>query len=71
VVTVDHFYIRETHRGQGFGGKVLQELLTRWKAAGKPVEFSVLKGVRAMNFVTRLGGKVVGDEGLTERLRVL
>lgn len=70
VVTIDHFYVRSSERGKGYGGRLIDELIGRWKGLGKSIELSMLKGVKARAFVDGRGFKVVADEGLTERLHL-
>lgn len=68
-VVVEHLYVTAAYRGLGYGRRVFEGLLSQWNQAGKTVEASVLKNVRAKAALQGLGFTQVSDDDLTEVLR--
>lgn len=54
-VVIKHFYFQEKHRGKGYGTKMLEELLAKWKGEGKEVHVDTVNGSRAASMAYRLG----------------
>jgi ribosomal protein S18 acetylase RimI-like enzyme len=59
----------EEHRGKGYGGALLQDLLDEAAAAGKPIEIYVEKYNPAMRLYRRLGFVTVEEQGVYELMR--
>jgi GNAT superfamily N-acetyltransferase len=57
------------HRGQGFGGALLRDLLDEAAAAGKAVSIHVEKYNPAMRLYRRLGFKTEEDKGVYDLMR--
>jgi ribosomal protein S18 acetylase RimI-like enzyme len=54
----------DTHRGQGIGGKIMQDLLDEAVAAGKLVRIHVEHNNPAMHLYDRLGFKKIEEQGV-------
>ncbi len=52
------------HRGGGIGGRLLNDLLSRARAEGKPVRIHVERENPAMRLYSRLGFRTVEDQGI-------
>lgn len=57
-----------THRGQGYGGALMQDLIDEAHAAGKAVSIHVEKNNPARRLYERLGFVVAGEQGVYDRL---
>lgn len=61
----EQFYIIPELRHQGIGSKLLQPILSDWKAKGKPITGTVLKNSPYKTFFEHLGFQVVGEDKIT------
>ena len=51
------------HRGNGYGGSIMRDLMDEAEAAGKPVRIHVFKENRAWHLYDRLGFRETADAG--------
>lgn len=65
---IDIAFLSE-HRGKGYGGALLADLLEEAAAAGKPIEIYVEKYNPAMRLYRRLGFVTVEEQGVYELMR--
>lgn len=57
-----------SHRGQGVGGAIVEDVLTAATSAGKSVSIHAEKTNRARRLYVRLGFAVAADKGVYELL---
>lgn len=62
-VHIDHLYIEPSHRGKGYGSRLVSEMITVWKKEGKSVHAPVMKDKRLIAATSRLGFTPQKDEG--------
>jgi len=60
-IFLQQLYIMSDHQRRGIGTRVMELLLTQWRATGKPIVLGVLKNNPARRLYERLGFTVVGE----------
>jgi GNAT superfamily N-acetyltransferase len=61
-VWIEHLYIEPSHRGKGYGTRLVSELTKQWNQEGKTVHAPVLKDERLKKLVSRLGFERSGED---------
>ncbi len=59
---LQQLHLVESHRGRGLGTRLMEDLLGRAEAAGKPVTLDVMHGNRARRLYLRLGFRQTGRD---------
>src|ERR1700722_798703 len=54
-VHIDHLYIERSHRGRGYGTRLVSEMTKQWSEQGKTVRAPVLKDQRLLKLVSPFG----------------
>ena len=68
-IALNQFYVAPDCQRQGIGSMVLDELMRRWRAAGKPVALGVLRTNPARLLYERFGFRVVEETPLKLLMR--
>jgi ribosomal protein S18 acetylase RimI-like enzyme len=68
-IFLQQLFVSPQYQRRGIGSEVLQNLLSRWEATGKPVVLNVLKNNPARNLYQRLGFSVVAEVGVKFQMR--
>lgn len=53
IVEVTHLYFLEEFRNQGYGAKLVEEMVGRWEAEGKEVRAAILTSSHAVNIAKK------------------
>lgn len=67
-IVIDHFYIREHHRGRGYGATLLSELRKSWTETGKAVHASLVKDSRLIGAAERFGFERTQEDDLVQEM---
>jgi len=62
-VEIEHLYIERSHRGKGYGTRLVSEMAKRWSEQGKAVSAPVLSDERLLKWVSRFGFQLSGETG--------
>ena len=63
-IALKQLYVAPDCQRRGIGTAVLDELVQRWRAVGKPIELGVLRNNPAQRLYERFGFRVVGQTPL-------
>jgi len=61
-VRIDHLYIEPSHRGKGYGSRLVAELTKQWSKDGKTVYASVLRDEKRLAVLSSRLGFVKGSD---------